>query len=262
MDKPHDKFLEEINNIMQPFRVKSTDASNYKEVDFKPITSYRNFINPTFDIKKLIVNHANGYPERVDFPQYDIEFNLWELYSKSFKELYKKYFMHLNDDNHDIPEIKAKKYEQRNNVYQNFKLKICLIEDYEIMSQFLKQVWHFYEKLKELNEVGNLKREEHQDEVKFWKMFNQDLRDFVPKFIIYLIPYNIQEGKNVNPHLYYTSMLSEYLSEKDHIYETLIFNTWMMHRESYDISKLKSIKCFNVLGTIQNLEKRYGLEQM
>ena len=243
LDKSHDEFLQDLNNIMTPIRESTTkkDHSIPISIDNKPITSCRNYLDPKFELTKLIINpnHDNGYPESIHIPKDELEFNLWELYTKSFKNVYKKYFSHLSDNESDSKELKEKKFDMRHELYNNYKIKLCLIEDSSIMCHFLKQIWYFHQKVKELIDLKSVNRSEIQEELNFWKMFHHNILDLEPNYVVYLLPYNPQDGKNVNPHLYYTSMISEHLANQDHIYQTLIFNTWMVHKNSFDTSKHK-----------------------
>jgi len=243
---------------MQPFRESSYGGSLIEdvEVDNKPITSFRKFLNPCFDVKKLLISNDKALynTTRITIPENDYDFNLWDLYNKSFKDFYYKYFKHLTDDDeYDDNDTKIKKYRIRNNLYHDFKLKICLVEDNKVLTHFIKQICFFNEKVEEIYKASLSNDTDYQHEINFWTMFTQNILDLEPKFVLYIVPFNLQnEGKSLNPNLYYTSMLSEHLAFKDVIYQTLIFNPWMVHKESYDISRQK--------GIISNLEKMYGFD--
>jgi len=255
MDKSYESFVEDLNSIMQPFRL--SDSLNNVIIegynDFKPITSYRKYLNSSFDIKKLVFKEKLS----TTYKPSDFDFNLWDLYTKSFKDFYNKYFNHLNDDDeYDDSETKNKKFRVRNNIYQDFKLKICLVEDDNMFNHFLKQIWNFYEKVKEFHEavqVSHFHDTNLKEDIRFWSQFVRNILDLEPKYMIYLIPYNLHpDNKNKNPHQYYTSMLSEHIANNDYIYQTLIYNSWMVNKDCFELARHK--------GLISNMEKKFGFE--
>ena len=257
LNKSYEAFLDDLNNILQPIRDSPTTNYGFGTFGIKntPITSFRKYLKPSFETKKLLINEHEFIDEGVI--QNDLDsFNLWDLYTTSFRDFYNKYFDHLNDLEEDSMDIKANKFKLRNKVYKDFKLKLCLVEDDKVFSSFLKQLINFEEKVLEKKDF--LEDKDHdkdkEDDISFWRKFFNDISELEPNYKVYILPMNNpSDEKNQNPHLYYTSMLSEFLSNKDYIYQTLIFNPWMSHRENFEFTRYKEL--------LSSTEKKYGFEQ-
>lgn len=248
LNKTYEYFLEDMNNILQPIRDSPTTNYGFGSFDInnKPITSFRKYLKPSFEIKKILINEQE-YIEDGIVVKNEADFNLWELYTTSFKEYYNKYFEHLNDSesdkqSHNDESYSTKKFKLRNQVYQDFKLKLCLVEDEKMLTIFLRQLSFFEKQVNDKRKNHEVLEEEKEkdEDLFFWKKFLDDIGDLHPKILLYIIPMNDpSDGNNLNPNLYYTNMLSEYLANKDYIYQTLIFNPWMSHKENFDFSRLK-----------------------
>ena len=245
LSKSYDSFLLDMNNILLPIRDSPTTKFGFGSFDIKntPITSFRKYLRPSFEAKKYLFNEHEAVEDPILIN--DNDFNLWDLYTNNFKEVYNKYFSHFNEDILDDNKTKENKFKLRHKIYQDFKLKICLVEDERVLTSFLKQIIFFEEKVSEKRD--NYENFEDRDkdgdigeDILFWKKFFNDVAEFEPKFKIYLLPMNNPiDEKNQNPHLYETSMLSEYLASKDYIYQTLIYNSWMAHKENFEFTRHK-----------------------
>lgn len=161
-----------------------------------------------------------------------------------FTQLYSIYFSHLNDETNteDVPKLEKK----RINFYNDFRMKLTLVEEHKVITSFVENLHTFYKKL--INE------EKFEDDYNnLWSKFIKSKEEFEIKYIIYLVPsYNFDKqiyahpNKNVkleeNP-----TLLSEFISYNDNIYRTTTFLPWAVPRDGLNdyIMKLNSINWAN-----------------
>jgi hypothetical protein len=88
------------------------------------------------------------------------------------------------------------------------------------------------------------------DRTNFWNKFVPEDNRMELNYILYLVPkyenikeihlvYNKDTKNNITP------LVSEYLSAQDYIYQTIIYNTWMIQR---DIEFMQYIENMNLIN--------------
>lgn len=253
LDKNYEDFMQDIQMIAQPL-VKISPIFGMmgtKGVKDNPITDFRCYLKPKYNEKKKIglPIFDNGDIVVSDHPGL---FNLYESCKNSLRDVYKKYFNHLEDKESDKEEKIHENKEKRINFFKDFKTKIALVEDKKVMSSFIHQIYQTHKKLDDITE-----NEHMEDKYYFWPKFTNNNKEIDMNYVLYLLPHyesykDMFPMPSKNEKNYYEDfipLLSEFISNHDHIYQSLVFNPWSAQRESdlavymekiTDIDKYKS----------------------
>ena len=223
-DESIENFSEQINLIAEKLINENIGISDLIEEEeeetilncdaFLPITSFRNYLKPTFlEMKKLFkINNKNDKSE----------LDLFNYYKNSFefvvKNYYPKFLLDYNDELLNNNNDKLRK-----NFYFNYKINIILIEDKNSISYFIENLnKKVYNKIEE--------KISDEDFFNFWKYFIEKKSDFKINYLLHIVPHYehdnenpfriIEEGDNLENNQNY---LSEYIASNDSIYKNLVF---------------------------------------
>ena len=221
-DKKFEDFDKQIN-ILSNKLIKQTESinlvSNEEEEEetilnqeaFLPITSYRNYLKPNYiDFKKLYRNEKGNN-----------EFDLLSFYKANFEYIVKNYFPHFLLSSDDIL-IQKNLQKVRENFYNNYKIKLLLIEEENVINDLCE---NFISKI--YNNENLITEEEYNS---FWKYFIKEKNDLKPNFIFHIVPYyekcelnpfrliDENDDFNINP-----CYLSEFIASNDNIYKNIVF---------------------------------------
>ncbi len=221
-DKKFEDFDKQIN-ILSNKLIKQTESinlvSNEEEEEetilnqeaFLPITSYRNYLKPNYiDFKKLYRNDIGNN-----------EFNLLIFYKTNFEYIVKNYFPHFLLSSNDSL-IQKNLQKVRENFYNNYKIKLLLIEEENVINDLCENL------ISKIYNNDNLITEEEYNS--FWKYFIKEKKDLKPNFIFHIVPYyekselnpfrllDENDDFNINP-----CYLSEFIASNDNIYKNIVF---------------------------------------
>ena len=176
-----------------------------------PITSFRNYLKPNYiDFKKLYRNDIGNN-----------EFDLLIFYKTNFEYVVRNYFPHFLLSSDDFL-IQKNLQKVRENFYNNYKIKLLLIEEENVINDLIDNL------IEKIYNNENLTTEEEYNS--FWKYFIKEKKDIKPNFIFHIVPYyekfelnpfRLIEEKddfNINP-----CYLSEFIASNDNIYKNIIF---------------------------------------
>lgn len=239
LDKNYEDFMQDIYMISQPL-IKITESFNVMAntgVKDTPITSYRKFLKPKYTEKRKISVpiYENDNLIIQDHGSHPAYFNLYEINKLYLEQVYKKYFIHLEDQESDKEEKKLDNKRKRMNFYRDCKIKLILVEDQKVLSSFIDQLFNIYKKIDD-----NYFYSEN-DYLDLFSKFVDEKNEIEMNFILYIVPQidnireiihspNIKGEKNVNEEI--LPLLSEFIASHDYIYKTMVFNSWGVPRDS------------------------------
>ena len=179
---------------------------------FLPITSFRNYLKPSFiNIKKLYRNENENN-----------ELEILKLYKENFEYVVKNYFPHFLFTSED-PLIQRNLQKVRENFYHNYRIKIILFEEDGVINDFIENLIN-----KSLNNIEEIISEDNFNS--FWKFFVNEKEEITPQFILHVIPHYekyelnpfrlIEENDNFENNPCY---LSEFIASNDNIYKNIVF---------------------------------------
>ena len=221
-DKKFEDFDKQIN-ILSNKLIKQTESinlvSNEEEEEetilnqeaFLPITSYRNYLKPNYiEFKKLYRNEKGNN-----------EFDLLTFYKVNFEYIVKNYFPHFLLSSDDTL-IQKNLQKVRENFYNNYKIKLLLIEEENVINDLCENL------ISKIYNNENLITEEEYNS--FWKYFIKEKNDLKPNFIFHIVPYyekselnpfrllDENDDFNINP-----CYLTEFIASNDNIYKNIVF---------------------------------------
>ena len=177
--------------------------------DFLPITNFRNYLKPNYNLIKKIYKISEN------------NIDIFDLYIKNFKFIIMNYFPYLIKENED--ELIEKNLENlRENFYINYKINIVLFEQNGTFNNLIENL--------DKNIFNNNDKISNEDFDSFWKYFVKNKKEVKPKFLLHIVP--IYENSNQNPFKFLTdkdkyenciNYLSEFIASNDFIYKNIIF---------------------------------------
>ena len=134
-DKKFEVFEQQINLLSKKL-INQTESINLKNEEeeetilnqeaFLPITSFRNYLKPNYiDFKKLYRNDIGNN-----------EFDLLIFYKTNFEYVVRNYFPHFLLSSDDFL-IKKNLQKVRENFYNNYKIKLLLIEEENVINDLI-----------------------------------------------------------------------------------------------------------------------------
>ena len=137
-DKKFEDFEQQIN-ILSKKLINQTESINLKNEEeeetilnyeaFLPITSFRNYLKPNYiDFKKLYRNDIENN-----------EFDLLIFYKTNFEYVVKNYFPHFLLSSDDFL-IQKNLQKVRENFYNNYKIKLLLIEEENVINDLIENL--------------------------------------------------------------------------------------------------------------------------
>ena len=177
LDKKYGSFLEDIEKIKSQLLKKIDNYPNYEiKINNLPITEYRSYKCP-----KIILSKINKG-----------EFEIFKQYFEDFKKFYNNNFIYLNEQIDEDMKIKNKKL--RFQIFQDFKLKIVLLEEKKILSDFINQMFLLYHHLDNLDRNCIINEENYWDFVSdfenFWSKFFDNFKEIDINFLLFVVPWN------------------------------------------------------------------------
>lgn len=239
LDKSYDDFMEDVNMLVKPIIKISSNFNSFMQADISPITSFRSYLKPYYSDKRRI--NITQYVHGDDNPMTQI-FNLYEIYKQNFWQMCHQNFSHLFEEaSSDLNKLE----EKRRNIYQDYRLKLVMIEDKKVLSSFIENLRNFYK-------TAIFQTKFNEDYEAIWSKFISKKEDFEIKYTLYVVPFEIDNMKSTSvpnskeknsDDLSY--LISEYLSQHDHIYRYTIYIPWGLSKESELTSCMYKINEYN-----------------
>jgi len=225
IDKTVIDFSKEINLLSK--KIISTAMSNtktnsnqkdniYQSNFFLPINSMRNYLKPNYtEFKPLSKDDNKSEPDSNSL-------NIFDSYINNFKEVVNTYFKYFlsnpkdKDINNNLDTI-------RKNFYKNYHINVLIFEEENTINYLIENLQ---------KTIFNVLNEKISDEEfnSFWKLFVDEKKDIIPKFLLYVVPF--YEKSTPNPFKILTeentlknkeNYLSEFIANHDYIYKNIIF---------------------------------------
>jgi hypothetical protein len=230
LDKNYEDFCQDINLLSQPL-VKITEKFNMMTnttIKNTPITSLRKLLKPRYnETYRLYLPHYDNNDIIIDSSK---GFNLYETFKISFKILFESYFSHLKENEYLKEENINEMRRKRRNLFLDYRMKLVLIEDKKILTSFINQLFNIHKRFDENTEI-----ELNEDFCNFWDQFT-NVKDFDVNYVLYLLP-RFENYKDILPQISKenktgnTPLLSEFIAANDYVYQSLVFNPWILQKE-------------------------------
>ena len=223
LDKNINDFMNEINIIAE--KLINLDVKNFQFNEnenifetkaFLPITSFRNYLKPNYNLIKKIYKITEKNEEN--------NLNIFDLYIKNFQFIIMNYFPYLINENED--DLIEKNLENlRENFYINYKINIVLFEQNGTFNNFIENLdKNIFNNNNNNNIISN------EDFDSFWKYFVRNKKDLKPKFLLHIVP--IYENFSENPFKFInenekyencSNILCEFIASNDFVYKNVVF---------------------------------------
>ena len=224
-DKTIDDFTKEINLCANKILsvISSTKTDKTKKGDnvfenefYLPINSMRNYLKPNYTEIKAIYKDDNNNKEEKDIV------NIFDSYIKNFTDVVNTYFKYFLSTPKD-PIIAKNLDTMRKNFFQNYRINILLFEEEYSINDLIENLQ---------NKIFNVLDQKISDSdfESFWKLFVNDKKEIIPKFLLHVVP--CYERYTSNPFRLLTeenslknkeNYLSEFIANHDYIYKNVIF---------------------------------------
>ena len=224
-DKTIDDFTKEINLCAKKILsvISSTKIDKAKQGDnvfenefYLPINSMRNYLKPNFTEIKSIYKDDNNNKEETDIV------NIFDSYIKNFTDVVNTYFKYFLSTPKD-PIIAKNLDTMRKNFFKNYHINILLFEEEYSINDLIENLQ---------NKIFNVLEQKISDSdfESFWKLFVNDKKEIIPKFLLHVVP--CYERSTSNPFRLLTeenslknkeTYLSEFIANHDYIYKNVIF---------------------------------------
>ena len=224
-DKTIDDFTKEINLCAKKILsvISSTKTDKTKKGDnvfenefYLPINSMRNYLKPNYTEIKAIYKDDNNNKEEKDIV------NIFDSYIKNFTDVVNTYFKYFLSTPKD-PIIAKNLDTMRKNFFQNYRINILLFEEEYSINDLIENLQ---------NKIFNVLDQKISDSdfESFWKLFVNDKKEIIPKFLLHVVP--CYERYTSNPFRLLTeenslknkeNYLSEFIANHDYIYKNVIF---------------------------------------
>ena len=228
LDKSIEDFDKEINLIANKLISMGGDPLNIQNDEnidsildnrgYLPINSLRNYLKPYYADKKKI------YKLEDNSEQKKIPFDIFDSYTKIFKQVVKNYFSYFLTENIEDNLIDNNLQTLRTNFYNNFRINIVIFEEENTINELLDNL----QKMLTEEEIKNKISDESFNS--FWKFFVEKKEDIKPKYLLHVVPHYETDTKN--PFRILSSedkieenctYLSEFIASNDYIYKSIIF---------------------------------------
>ncbi len=206
-----------ISTAMSITRTNSNQKDNiYQSNFFLPINSMRNYLKPNYtEFKPLSKDDNKSEPDPNSL-------NIFDSYINNFKDVVNTYFKYFlsnpkdKDINNNLDTI-------RKNFYKNYHINVLIFEEENTINYLIENLQ---------KTIFNVLNEKISDEEfnSFWKLFVDEKKDIIPKFLLYVVPF--YEKSTPNPFKILTeentlknkeNYLSEFIANHDYIYKNIIF---------------------------------------
>ena len=242
-DKTIEDFNKEINIIATKLINQEGGEINTEENQYDllsneyllPITSMRYYLKPQYnDIQKI----SNNYYEKSHF------LDLITIYNQNFQFIVRNYFPHLLETSED-PVTQKNTEHLRQQLYQNFRLNVVLIEEGKVFNDFIRNMTECYYTI--LDEKIS-----DDDFTNFWSYFVPNKRDIRVHYLLFVVPHF--DDYKLNPFKLISkddtldnvqSLLSEFIALNDTLYKNIVYMPWASKCDSTFFSYIPNCQTRN-----------------